>query len=105
MHLSRPFRPHHLLNLIASKARPQAGIKSRRYSLSAAAEDDEDVLDTARFGFYNLVLPEDPHREGVSHITPATVPDSIARPQYALRTGALVTPIEATRRSRCFRRI
>jgi len=39
-------------------------------------------LDLTRFGDYELVLTEDPTREGVAHVEMQSVPNTIARPYY-----------------------
>ncbi|KAG8977646.1 hypothetical protein FRC05_000902 [Tulasnella sp. 425] len=59
----------------------------------AAAEEDDELLDTSAFGNYSLVLPEDPYREGVSHIVPSVVPHSIERPPYAISSPEPVDPV------------
>ena len=74
-------RTGHLI--VSSIARRQ--LTSSPPSESRLTEDDTDeLLDTTPYGNYNLVLPEDPAREGVSHIIPAVVPRHIPRPPYAI---------------------
>lgn len=36
------------------------------------------------FGDYDIILPEEPYTDDLSHIVPRSVPSSIARPPYAL---------------------
>ncbi|KAG9049814.1 hypothetical protein FS837_008997 [Tulasnella sp. UAMH 9824] len=61
-------------------------------SIDDLVEEDDGLLDISAFGNYNLVLPEDPYREGVSHIVPAVVPHSIEPPPYAISISESVDP-------------
>lgn len=65
------------------QAPPSILLQSQTRTYIEQDEDDDEYLDISEYGSYNLVLPEDPHREGVGHITPAIVPPHITRPRYA----------------------
>jgi hypothetical protein len=59
-------------------------VHSRLYhSRLHASTESPSELD---FGNYQVILPEEPHVWGVSHIAPRNVPDEIVRPRYAIRT-------------------
>jgi len=61
-------------------------------SLVALAKPPEnDLLDISSFGDYNLVLPQDPHKVGVEHIQPLSVPTHIVRPPYVQYNGCYET--------------
>lgn len=75
--------------LLRPRKQPRPFIRSRLLSngIPVVEDEDEDVLDISTFGNYSLVLPEDPYREGVSHIIPAVVPHDIARPPYVVSSS------------------
>ncbi|KAG9015818.1 hypothetical protein FRB93_012383 [Tulasnella sp. JGI-2019a] len=75
-------------SLSGISTRSFASISQRPYTSSSIVldnsnGDDSDYLDISSYGNYSLVLPDDPTREGVSHIIPGIVPPHIPRPSYA----------------------
>ncbi|KAJ3994857.1 peptidase M24, structural domain-containing protein [Lentinula boryana] len=54
-------------------------------SSTPSSSEDEPLFPVAdNFGFYNVILPEEPFVFGVSHIKPREVPKYISRPPYAI---------------------
>ncbi|KZT06471.1 methionine aminopeptidase [Laetiporus sulphureus 93-53] len=59
-------------------------------SLTAGIASDDNASPSshdAHFGYYDVILPKEPHVWGTAHIPPRSVPPHIRRPDYALAGG------------------
>ncbi|KIK64237.1 hypothetical protein GYMLUDRAFT_161835 [Collybiopsis luxurians FD-317 M1] len=77
------FRALQLSTRTASHLRTSKWIKPCSFSNSAPLNEEPFPVPD-NFGYYSVILPDEPFVFGVSHIKPRNVPDHIKRPPYAL---------------------
>ena len=85
--LARRHRPQTVCARIP-RVRPQAAVlpnsslPGRRHASSEPGHDPQASKHDLRYGFFDVILPEEPFVWGTSHIIPRGVPPQIPRPPY-----------------------